>query len=160
VWPRRRLLQYFDSLGSSQATSDWVLDTLQRWLLTDAEDKGVILGSMAATDTEAGPCAGGSRANSDGWRKESTQLRIPAQVGTYFNLDSACIARLAWLPGASRSTSPAPTLQACVLSTSPGAQCVPITVAQSVCVSIHPQCIAVYSGTESVASAVCSPEGS
>ncbi|KXZ48847.1 hypothetical protein GPECTOR_25g432 [Gonium pectorale] len=41
VWPRRRLLQYFDSLGGSRATSDWVLGTLLRWLLRDAEDKGL-----------------------------------------------------------------------------------------------------------------------
>ncbi|KAG2496900.1 hypothetical protein HYH03_004907 [Edaphochlamys debaryana] len=77
VWPRRRLLQYFDSLGGDSATAAWVLDTLLRWLLRDAEDKGVDLGGAA------------------GWRKENASGRLPRQLdGSSCGLFACCFAEL------------------------------------------------------------------
>ncbi|GLC36067.1 hypothetical protein PLESTF_000972800 [Pleodorina starrii] len=77
VWPRRRLLQYFDSLGGSRATADWVMGTLLRWLLTDAEDKGVTHGSVDTAGAAAGAAAEAAAA---GWRREWSELRIPQQL--------------------------------------------------------------------------------
>ncbi|EFJ48956.1 hypothetical protein VOLCADRAFT_104501 [Volvox carteri f. nagariensis] len=46
IWPRQRLVQYFDSLGETRGTADWVMSTLVRWLVKDLEDKGVTRGSV------------------------------------------------------------------------------------------------------------------
>lgn len=66
VWPQRRLLQYYDSLGAGSACGR-VLGALRCWMERDAQDKGVALG-------EQGDGQGG------GWRVENLSGRIPKQV--------------------------------------------------------------------------------
>ncbi|GIL50911.1 hypothetical protein Vafri_6996 [Volvox africanus] len=85
VWPRRRLLQYFDSLpGDHSKTADWVMDTLQRWLETDAADKRVVLDEerRGPLSREGAGSSVVSDADAQGWRRESLELQIPKQEDT------------------------------------------------------------------------------
>uniref|UniRef100_A0A7S0WQN0 Ubiquitin-like protease family profile domain-containing protein n=1 Tax=Chlamydomonas leiostraca TaxID=1034604 RepID=A0A7S0WQN0_9CHLO len=112
LWPARRLMQYYDSLGGAGRTPMMVMQQLEQWYIADAADKGIALPPTSSQYSSSDSAAEVGSAQTGRTQSQAAQQAAAGSAPSRTEQDRPQAASPAAGPKQGRSAGSAPATRA------------------------------------------------